>query len=407
MAQRNLVVRLRADPSAMQRGLRIGGRALRAFGASVRGAANRVGLLGAATGALAAGGLLAQANASRLAVDSNAKLARNLGTSVAEVQKLAIVSKLTGTPIEDLSAGVLRLTRVVGDAQAGSSEARSTFDRLGLSWQLLSRVAPVDRFRLVIARAGELASKIERASVLNRIFEERWQRLGVVLEQGEAAFKRADAEVDGLGLGVRSLDQDLRKVLASASAADRAVFLSSEKYRATSDVVEALNDNLAIAGTRWSAFADLVTANLAPTVNAFVSELLALNAEWIRAQGGADKLAAIVAARLVRGFVEVVQWMGQALQVARNLWGVFAPLASALASAFAVVGDTIGRGAAVAGAVRRGEFGVAGRIVTGGRDPSGSQSNDPAVRAAVEREQLRVLQSIDRRLGDGVPAVAG
>lgn len=407
MAQRNLVVRLRADPSAMQRGLRIGGRALRAFGGAVRSAANRVALLGAATGALAAGGLLAQANASRLAIDANAKLARNLNTSVAEVQKLRLVSKLTGTPIEDLSSGILRLTRYVGDAQKGSKQARETFSRLGLSWELLARASPVDRFRLVIAKVGEMASQTQRASVLNAIFEERWQRLGNVLENGESAFKRADQEIDKLGFGLKSLDKDLAGVLKRASEQERAVFFASKGYSATSDAVEQLNDNLGIAASRWSNFSDLVFANAAPALNAFVAELLRLNEAWLAANGGAQAVAATVGGQVVNAFLAVVRGITDAIRVARDLYSVFAPLASALSSTFQVVGDRIGKVAAFAGAIGRGEFSVAGRIATGGRDLSGAQSNDPAVREAVQREQLRVLQSMDRKLGQGVPAVAG
>jgi hypothetical protein len=251
------------------------------------------GLAGAITGLTGTAGLLALGKASATNVDRLGKLSTQLGISGTEVQKLQLQAELSGLKLDDLAKSFQRVTRLTGDAIAGSKEAGKIFDRLGLSTKALAESSPAKNFEAVILRLGKMRDATKRASIGNKLFEEQWQRLNPFIEGFVENGPEASRIFDKLGFGIDELSPRLRRA-GEIEGIDMSLFRD-----ATGDVEE-MNDAMSKLMTRLTAFRDLFFSAFSPTVRDFIIDLTERLDEMVTAAGGADKLAAQLVEKTVR-----------------------------------------------------------------------------------------------------------
>lgn len=310
----SLTVNLKGDASSLTKATRTSMKAIQGLSRGVGSTVLKVGALAGAVAGLAGGvGLLALAKSSASSVDAIGKLSTQLGITGTDVQKLGLIAELSGINTESLVKAMQRVTRLVGDAGAGSKEAGKLIDRLGLSYDTLQKATSVERFRAVVGALTSISSATERASLGNKLFEEQWQRLNPLLEGFEGNAKRAAAVFDGMGLGIGNLAPE----------------------------VERLNDNFSVVGTMFKAFADLVFAKVSPGINVMVEGLGTMAEEWIKANGGAKALADTLISKVMSAASRATEMLGGLKDAATGIAFVFNTLVSSL-KALGTVGAGVG-----------------------------------------------------------------
>ncbi len=120
-------------------------RAWRGVGRAFSGVSSQVGSLAfqiAAASGLAAGGLFMLARSTAEVGDRAIKMGQNLGVDVGVLQELWYAAERTGAAQEDLNLALRQMHVQLGQAVAGTGEARRYLDQLGLSAQDLARMKP-------------------------------------------------------------------------------------------------------------------------------------------------------------------------------------------------------------------------------------------------------------------------
>lgn len=319
----SLTVDLRGDASSLVSASRRGLAAVQNLTRGVGGTIARVGGLATAiTGLVGTAGLVALGKQAASNVDRIGKLSTQLGVTATEVQKLELVAELSGTSIDNVAKALQRTARVAGEARQGSAAAADAFAALGISVADLERLTPAALFERVVGALGRVADLSLRGAIANRLFGRQWQELNPLIEGFAGNMARAAVVFDdlkfGLGDGARG--------------------------------VEELNDHLTVAQTMMVAFRDLVFAKLAPSLSALVVQLGRMAEEWVRSAGGADRLAEVVAGRLL-----------SVIPQATRLWRELEVTLGGIGAAFDAVVASVTAAAAGVGA-----FAAAARGVVGG-----------------------------------------
>ena len=149
----------------------------KSVGASVKGAAGKVPILGGVLN-----GLLTPAGAVSAAlgltvgvltkmVKGTLKIGRELGTLRETLGVSAEAIQIYRRAIEETNGDAtafdgttLRLQRSIGDASRGLKETQDSFTNLGLSWEELSRLSPEEALKAVIGRVNEVQNPTDGAS---------------------------------------------------------------------------------------------------------------------------------------------------------------------------------------------------------------------------------------------------
>ena len=231
--------------------------------------------IAAAAGAAAVGAAATAMIRSGLqVVDSQAKLAQSLGTTVASIQTLERAGELAGVSMSGIEQATKDLTRRLSQAAAGTGPAADALDRLGLSATGLIAL-PLDE------RVGEINGAIEafvpaaeRAAVAGQLFG----------EEGSIAMGRIDSAT------LRQATKDVRAFGVVVSAQDAAQ-------------IERTNDAISRLGLIWRGLANQLAVAAAPALEA-VADAMAALAERSGPVGRAielvlgnlDRLAATLAA---------------------------------------------------------------------------------------------------------------
>jgi hypothetical protein len=216
------------------------------------------------------------ANSLRSSIDETAKLAARTGISVEALQAFQVAADLSG--VQNLTSAVQRLTISIGDAGAGVKGPQQALDKLGLSFDRISKLSPEDQFRAVAAAFQGVASQAERAAVAADLFgrsgvellplfdsnlaeiEARAQRLGIVLGRDQtAAIERMN---DSLSLVRKTLDGILGQVLANIADVVTAI---TEEFLQFVEAFEGLD-----GAQGGNAIADVITQAVLSGVEGFL-----------------------------------------------------------------------------------------------------------------------------------------
>ena len=207
----------------------------------------RIRIAAAAMAAAFAAGVAAMVRSGLELIDSQAKLAASLGTTVASVQTLQWAGELAGVSMGEIEQATFQLTRRLSEAAAGSGAAVGALQRLRLSAAALQAL-PVDRRIIAIREALErFVPPAERAAVASDLFGNR----------AALAFMRIDTA---------TLQQATRDV------ADFGVAVSQSDAAA----IEEAGDAIARLQLVWQGLVNQLTVAAAPVLTAIADGLAAL-----------------------------------------------------------------------------------------------------------------------------------
>ena len=196
--------------------------------------------IAAAAGAAAVGAAATAMIRSGLqVVDSQAKLAQSLGTTVASIQTLERAGELAGVSMSGIEQATKDLTRRLSQAAAGTGPAADALDRLGLSATKLIALPLDARVGAINAAIEEFVPAAERAAVAGQLFG----------EDGSIAMGRIDSAT------LRQATKDVRTFGVVVSAQDAAQ-------------IERTNDAISRLGLIWRGLANQLAVAAAPALEA-------------------------------------------------------------------------------------------------------------------------------------------
>ncbi|MDF3413290.1 hypothetical protein HKX54_02380 [Sulfitobacter sp. M57] len=197
---------------------------------------------------VAAAGLAVKSSLSM--IDSQAKMAQSLGTTVESMQVLGRAADLAGVSTGELEQVSLQLTKRLSQAAAGGGPAAAALDSLGLSAENLSQM-PLDQRIAVINQAIEdTVPAAQRAATAAKLFGDR---AGLVASRLDPeTIKAATDQIKRFGVGVSDVD---------------------------ADKIESANDAISGLGLVTKGLANQITVALAPTLQA-IAERIADVGEW-------------------------------------------------------------------------------------------------------------------------------
>lgn len=234
-----------------------------------------------AAAAAAASGLYLFTKAGMDAVDADAKLARQLDSTIGGLRGLQRASEDAGVSTGVINSAMERFSARLGEAQRGTGQAKDALDRLGLSAASLAGMDVDERVAAIADRVQALGlSGAETADVL-RQFGIRNREIVNLLRQGGGAIRGATQEVEDYGLAISQVDAAAIEAANDALSRVALVFDSIQQTLAVElapmilVVTERFNDAAREAGGFGSAVSQAVETSLIG-----LGELLDTYQEW-------------------------------------------------------------------------------------------------------------------------------
>ena len=181
-------------------GIKVDQRAIDRYDKSIASLKKQMGVLaGVAVGAGVA--LFAAAKATAKAGDEAAKQSARLGVSVEAYQELAFAAELSGTAIGTIQLGMKGLGRLVGDFERGTSTAKDTVLRLGVSFRDADgKMRPIPALLEDIAdRFAGMENGLEKSDLAQRAFSRGGADMINFLNAGGAGIRAMRLEARELG----------------------------------------------------------------------------------------------------------------------------------------------------------------------------------------------------------------
>lgn len=201
----DLTVRIGADISDLRRGLDGATGRVQGFRRSIEPMVKTMAAVGAAATA-AAVGVAAFTKSGMNAIDAQAKLARQLDSTIGGLRGLQLASEDAGVATGVINSAMERFSARLGEAQRDTGQAKDALDRLGLSASNLASMDVDERMAVIADRVQQLGlSGAETADVL-RQFGIRNREIVNLLRQGGDAIRNARQEIEDYGLAVDAVD---------------------------------------------------------------------------------------------------------------------------------------------------------------------------------------------------------
>mgnify|MGYP000415719473 CR=1 FL=1 len=214
MAESDVFVRFGADIGPLEKGVNQASSKLNQITAKSRETANamaKISLAAAAAGAAIGVKLVSNSLA---AIDAQAKLAKQLGTSSASIATLNRAADMSGISMKQIEAGAKNLEVAMGEAAQGTGVAVDTLERLNLTAKDLEGMTLDQKIITVNKALQENIPKAERAAAAADLFG---KRAGFAIAQLDAGtISEATRQVEGMGLALS--DFDAAKVEAANDA---------------------------------------------------------------------------------------------------------------------------------------------------------------------------------------------
>ncbi|HRB15963.1 MAG TPA: hypothetical protein PK224_09255 [Nitrospira sp.] len=282
----SLIMRLKMDASNMEKELNRAARNTDDFGKLVSSAA-KIGTLalGALTAVAATTGaaLISMTKSSAVVGDELNKTSQKTGVAVETLSGLRFAADLSDVSMEQLSMSMGKLARAQQDAATGSTQARTTFQALGVTYKEADgTLRPLNDVMLDAAdQLARMEDETKRAAMAQEMFGKSGMQMLPLLNQGSAAIRAQMEEAKALG------------VAWTTDAAQGA---------------EAFNDSLTRLGYVAEGFMNDVAQVLIPILTDVTDGVLnwvKANREWIKDEIQKDVRALVSAA------TDLVSVMGQ------------------------------------------------------------------------------------------------
>jgi hypothetical protein len=283
--------------------------------------ARRAGVALAATGAALAAAGVAAVRSGLANIDSQAKLAASLGTTVESIQVLSRAGDLAGVSFGQVEAATRALTVRLSQAATGAGPAVKALEALGLSATTLIALPLDQRLEVINAALDANVEASERAAVRAKLFG----------DEAALAFSRIDTGV------LRTATQDVRDFGVVVSQSDAAQ-------------IERTNDAISRLGLIWTGVSNQLAVAAAPALEA-VADALADVARGVPAVVDALEAVGVIAAGLAATRIPALIGTLATLTGGANLAAAaMGTLRVALALLGGPVGVALGLATAAAGA---------------------------------------------------------
>ncbi len=200
----DVFVRFGADIDPLKKGVKEARSKLDQFGANTRKTANDLGKMAgaAALAGAAIGGKLV--SDSLAAIDAQAKMAKQLGTTSVSISTLERATDRSGISMRNVETGVKNLEIALGEAAQGTGVAVDTLDRLGLSAENLQGLSLDEKIIKINSAIKENIPAAERAAAASDLFGKKASFAISQLDVG--TIRTAKEEVVGFGVAVSDVD---------------------------------------------------------------------------------------------------------------------------------------------------------------------------------------------------------
>ena len=166
------------------------------FGASMKSFVTPAAL---ATAGIAAVGVAVYKIGSQLSrLDEIAKKARGLGISGQDLMGFQHAAGLAGVQAESFTRAMMDMQKNIGDAMAGTGEAKDALALIGVEIGDLARLGASEQFLAIADKISKIGNASERAAVATRIFGGAGADLIPMLIQGSAAIREQTEELKRL-----------------------------------------------------------------------------------------------------------------------------------------------------------------------------------------------------------------
>lgn len=167
---------------------------------------SKAAIMGGSIATGAAAGLALLTKRGLEAVDSQAKLARQLGGTITGLRALEGAAGDAGISSEGMASAMERLNARIGEAQRGTGTAAESFERLGLNANELARMDVDDRAAAIADRMKEMGLSTQQAGDELRQMGIRQGEVINLMLQGGDAIREERKTVEALGLALSEVD---------------------------------------------------------------------------------------------------------------------------------------------------------------------------------------------------------
>jgi hypothetical protein len=156
-----------------------------------------------ATGAIAlVAGLGMITTATARSLDETGKFADRLGVTTEALSQYKFIADLSGISTSQLENSFEKMSRNIGEAAVGTSEATEAFELLGLSASDLLDLSPDAQFEAVAQAMDSVESSSLRTSIAMDIFGRSGGAMLQVMESGSEGIRQMKEEAIALGIVV-------------------------------------------------------------------------------------------------------------------------------------------------------------------------------------------------------------
>lgn len=153
-------------------------------------------IVGAATAAATAFGYLAKQSINNL--DALDEMSQSLGIAVEQLSSLANVAKIEGMALEDFGASMAKLSKVIGEARAGSEEAGAVFKAMNLDPNQFKNSE--DALLQIAEQFAGYRDGLEKSALSMELFGKSGYKMIAFLNQGKDGINATRKELDSFGL---------------------------------------------------------------------------------------------------------------------------------------------------------------------------------------------------------------
>jgi hypothetical protein len=204
MAESDIFVRFGADIDPLKRGTKDASNSLQAFGNKTKQTSMALAKMAAVAAVAATAIGVKLVNDSLSAIDAQAKLAKQLGTSSASLAVLGRAADMSGISMGSIEKGAKNLEVAMGEAAGGTGEALKTLERLNLTFEDLEGLSLDEKILAVNKSLEENIPASERASAAADLFG---KKAGFAIAQlSPETIAEASRQVEGMGLAISDID---------------------------------------------------------------------------------------------------------------------------------------------------------------------------------------------------------
>ena len=180
----NLSVGLSVDSARLSKGLKKAGKKVKRFS---KKASKQLKSAGKVMAAAFAGAAYAAANLAKQ-MDDIIKKAQSLGVGSAELQGLTYAWGQMGISADVAGKAVFNFQKSMGEAKKGLATYTDDLDTLGLTYEDLAGLTPIEQMNLFIDRLSKVEDVNVRNAIAARFFGRAAKDLGPILNGGSEAF---------------------------------------------------------------------------------------------------------------------------------------------------------------------------------------------------------------------------